>query len=329
MRKKILFAIPQSSAFTIPITQALISMGFDVYHFDYLKPNALSRSISVLVNKLHSSKFSSLYINIVNSQLLSVIKQIRPMYLFVIKGETLKSETLAKIKAEGIITINWFPDNIGLWNVLIKTAKDYQFYISVCEILTKELNKFGRPTLYLPVADVADQMREQIDKEYNLVFAGHKTLKRIDYLSHIADLGFNLWGYPHWKESSIASYYHDLLSVKDMKSIFRRSKIVVNVSTGEEGVPISIANLKNFEATGVGAFVLSEYSPALSKLFKEDKEMVFFKSKKELRQKAVYYLEHDKKRECIAEAGWIKTKKEHTYIHRMKKMFNYINNLYI
>lgn len=327
MQKRILFAVPQQAAFTSPINKAFRELGYEVFNFDYLKPDIVSRGLGVINNIFPWQQTTSrMYERQVNQQLLCAVSQISPQYLFVIKGETLTSGVLEKIKSQGVITINWYPDNIGSWGLIMKTARSYNYYISVCKYLTQKLNAAGRRTLYLPVADIADTSFKSTPKTYNLVFAGHKTQKRIEYFSTILDLGFTLWGYPHWQQSQLANYYKGLLSITEMKQSFRRAKIVVNVSTGEKGVLLSIANLKNFEATGVGTFVLSEYSTALAELFREDHEMVFFKSKQELRRKAIYYLRNGREREKIARAGWKRTRKDHTYKKRLMIIFNKITD---
>lgn len=327
MKKRVLFAIPQHAAFRNPISKAFRQLGMEVFYFDYLKPDFVSRGLGTLANILSNKRLAASFKQWVNKQLLQTITSLSPDYLFVIKGETIKADTIGKINTLKTSTINWFPDNVGSWNLLMQTARSYDHYISVCQYLTRKLNAVGRPTLYLPVADVADNKLTNLPKKYDLVFAGHKTRKREKYFAEILDLGFHLWGYPHWKESPVASHYRGLLTIPAMKQMFRYSKIVINVSTGEEGVPLSIANLKSFEATGVGAFVLSEYSPALAELFQENKEMVFFRTKEEMRKKAIYYLKRDALRQLIAVAGWRRTAKDHTYERRLRLLFDYIKTM--
>ncbi len=323
----LLFVSPKKSSFFVPMVTALQKMGFDVQHFDYLKPNKLASVLGFITNQLpKDGVFHPLFIAFINWRLLKNVQKNKPKYMLVIKGEVLAAQTIETITGWGVTTINWFPDNDSLWKLLIQTATSYSNYFSVCEYLTKKLNKHGIQAHYLPVADVADREIKKVTKKYSIVFVGHRTNRRIAFFSTIADLGFDLWGYKHWMETPLAPYYHKTLSVDELKDIYRQSKIIVNVSTGEEGAPVCIANLRNFEATGVGAFVLSEYNAALAELFREDKEMVFFRSKEELRRKAQYYLEHQQERETIAKRGWLRTKSDHTYIHRLRKLFSYVNH---
>ncbi len=325
MTYKILFAIPQQARFLSPISRALDELNYHVVHFDYLKPDFISSGLGMSKNILSSIRqMSNLYINWINDQLLLKIKQTHPHYFLTIKGETILPSTIKAINSLGIPTINWFPDNIGLWNFLITTAPYYQYYFSVCKHLTQVLNKIGRKTIYLPVAGEADTNFKVNYKNFDVVFVGHKTQRRIKYFSALKDYNFSLWGYSNWKNSPLMHFYNGELDQQQMKQVFRKSKIVINVSTGEEGIPVVIANLRNFESTGVGAFVLSEYNVALSQLFTENIEMVYFKSIVEMISKVDYFLKHEDLRNRIAYSGWLKTKNHHTYHDRIKKMFHYI-----
>jgi len=58
---------------------------------------------------------------------------------------------------------------------------------------------------------------------------------------------------------------------------------------------------------GSGLLTLSTRDNKLEELFEEDKEMVFFSSKEELLEKAIYYKKNDAKRQEIAKCGWEKS----------------------
>ncbi len=235
MSKKIIFAVPSYASFLKPITQALKALDFQVRHFDFQTPNITTRIISSVSNvcKLNNR---SIIQQSVNNHLIRLVCKYKPDYLLVIKGETLMAETINNINQLGVITINWFPDNIGLWKILIKTASEYKYYFSVCTVLTEKLNQIGRKTYYLPVAGCADKKLHNYPKKYDLVFAGHKTRKRLKYLDTIKDLGFTLFGYPHWRQTNLSYLYKGYLKNQQMLNVFRRSKIIVNVSTGEDGL---------------------------------------------------------------------------------------------
>jgi glycosyl transferase family 1 len=58
---------------------------------------------------------------------------------------------------------------------------------------------------------------------------------------------------------------------------------------------------------GSGLLTFSMRGNRLEELFAEDKEMIFFSSKEELLEKAIYYRQRDEERMRIAHAGWLKS----------------------
>jgi spore maturation protein CgeB len=84
-------------------------------------------------------------------------------------------------------------------------------------------------------------------------------------------------------------------------------------------------NYRTFETTGCGTFLLTNYTPGLERLFDIGKEIVIYDSIEDLDSKVKYYLENDKEREEIALAGYNRSRREHTYLERSKKLIEIIN----
>jgi len=78
----------------------------------------------------------------------------------------------------------------------------------------------------------------------------------------------------------------------DETSWLNHDEPLVNRIKGFKGRPIEIAIAKSF--------CLSEYSPAIERLFSPGLEIEFFYSKEELLEKVKYYLKHEEEREEIA-----------------------------
>jgi spore maturation protein CgeB len=81
-----------------------------------------------------------------------------------------------------------------------------------------------------------------------------------------------------------------------------------------------------FELSACGAFVISGYADDLENYYKENEEMVFYRSTEELIQKINYYLSHAEEREAIAGAGHERTIKDHTYEKRFREIFSKVLN---
>jgi len=84
-------------------------------------------------------------------------------------------------------------------------------------------------------------------------------------------------------------------------------------------------NYRTFETCGCGTFLLTNYTPNLEKLFDIGKEIVIYEDLNDLDEKVKYYLDNPQEREDIAELGYKRVKKEHTYFERCKKLIEIIN----
>jgi spore maturation protein CgeB len=78
-------------------------------------------------------------------------------------------------------------------------------------------------------------------------------------------------------------------------------------------------NMRLYEATGVGALLITDHKKNLSYIFEPGKEVITYRSPEECVEKIKYYLENEKEREKIAKAGQRRTLSEHTYLNRMKE----------
>jgi hypothetical protein len=65
---------------------------------------------------------------------------------------------------------------------------------------------------------------------------------------------------------------------------------------------------------GCGLLVCTERGFALETLFEENREMIFFSEKEELRDKLRYYVQHSDARQTIAQRGWVKA---HTHFNNL------------
>lgn len=101
--------------------------------------------------------------------------------------------------------------------------------------------------------------------------------------------------------------------------IFGQSKINLNISLRSivNGMP-----LRCFEIMGSGGFLLTSFAGDFEHFFVDGEDYVSFESIPDMLGKIDYYLSHDKEREEIARNGFLKVTAEHTYLDRVKEMFN-------
>lgn len=101
----------------------------------------------------------------------------------------------------------------------------------------------------------------------------------------------------------------------EMYRVLASSKIVIN-RHGEVAQGFT-NNMRCYEATGMGALLMTEESKNLSEIF-SDSEVVSYKGPRDLIDKIRYYLDHEEERAEIASRGQTRTLSEHTYRDRMK-----------
>jgi spore maturation protein CgeB len=113
------------------------------------------------------------------------------------------------------------------------------------------------------------------------------------------------------EESPIMRKYRGEAWGRDMFHVLARSKITVNQH-------IDIAenyanNMRLFEATGMGALLITDWKDNIAELYEPGKEVVCYRSTEECIALIRYYREHDAERAAIAAAGQRRTLKDHTY----------------
>jgi hypothetical protein len=142
---------------------------------------------------------------------------------------------------------------------------------------------------------------------------------REKYLKEIGDLGLNIWGTDGWKTSPLAHCFRGRSFGDQRFDIYGHSKIVIDINW--DIMPAEGLSNRPFEVTGSGAcFFVDLVREDIKRCYEEGREFVAFSDEKDLREKVKYYLEHDKEREKIAEAGYKKTLAQHTYLNRVEQL---------
>jgi spore maturation protein CgeB len=111
----------------------------------------------------------------------------------------------------------------------------------------------------------------------------------------------------------------------DMYQVLRRSRITLNshidMAAREAG------NMRLFEATGVGAFLLTDFKDNLQTLFAPDREVAVWRSIDDCLKVIGRYIGDDSGRAAIAHAGHSRTITQHTYRHRAAEILGLIEDM--
>jgi len=122
---------------------------------------------------------------------------------------------------------------------------------------------------------------------------------------------------PLWK------HYRGTAYGRKMFEILASSRITLN----HHGDVLPYANnMRLYEATGVGALLVTDYKANLPDLFVLDQEVVAYENAESCVDLITYYIEHPAEAEKIARAGQARTLKDHTYHQRMQEVTAFIQD---
>src|ERR1700722_17808555 len=111
----------------------------------------------------------------------------------------------------------------------------------------------------------------------------------------------------------------------DMYQVLRRSRITLNSHIDLAGR--EAGNMRLFEATGVGAFLLTDFKDNLDTLFAPEREAAVWRSIDECIAAIDHHLGDDRGRAEIARAGQARTMSQHTYLHRTAQILGFIDGM--
>jgi spore maturation protein CgeB len=111
----------------------------------------------------------------------------------------------------------------------------------------------------------------------------------------------------------------------EMYQALRRSKITLNSHIDMAGR--EAGNMRLFEATGVGCYLLTDYKDNLHTLFEPDREVAVWRSVEDCLAAIDRALDDAKGRAAIAAAGQGRTMAQHTYRHRAAEILGFVGQI--
>ena len=126
------------------------------------------------------------------------------------------------------------------------------------------------------------------------------------------------WRKPLTIQDRYPDRFHDPVFGLNNFEILGRSRITLNkhIDCAENYA----GNARLFEATGMGACLLTDWKVNLEEIFEPDVEVVTYRSHEECSEKARYLLDHERERQDIGAAGQLRIMKDHTYAQRALRL---------
>lgn len=165
----------------------------------------------------------------------------------------------------------------------------------------------------------------KVEKDIQASFVGGisrhhgKAIPVLEYLAKTTPIQFFGYGADALdRNSPILPKHHGEVWGLDMYRALARSRITLNrhINVAENYAN----NMRLYEATGVGALLITDCKENLAELFEIGKEVVCYSSQEEAAELIRHYLVHPEEAEAIAMAGQARTLREHTYQRRMEEL---------
>lgn len=115
--------------------------------------------------------------------------------------------------------------------------------------------------------------------------------------------------------------YPPVNAMTEQLKVFQSSGVNLNVTLRsiESGVPLRV-----FDILSVGGFVLTDYRKDAEELFREDEEIVMFRTPEEMMEKLAFYTTHETERKRIAKNGHRRARAEYSYERMLEEILQKI-----
>jgi len=223
------------------------------------------------------------------------------------------------------------PIVVGQTGMLPSPSADWNVYdlmISQLPAVVRSLRAFGVRAEVNHLAfepAILDALPEAPPVDTDISFVGTVSVdhqQRISLLEAVAErYDLKLWGNPPQAlraNSPLHRCFQGEVWGLDMYQVLRRSRITLNshidLAGGEAG------NMRLFEATGVGCFLLTDFKDNLDTLFAPGAEVAAWRSIGDCLSLVEQYLADENARDTIARAGQARTLSQHTYRQRTSEI---------
>jgi len=211
----------------------------------------------------------------------------------------------------------------------------YDLMISQLPTTVKSLRALGVRAEVCQLAfepGILDVLPEQPTVDIDVSFVGTVSVdhqQRIALLEAVARrYDLKLWGNRPQAlpaSSPLHRCYQGEVWGADMYQVLRRSRITLNSHIDMAGN--EAGNMRLFEATGVGTFLLTDFKDNLDSLFAPGGEVAVWRSIDDCLAGIGRYLGDEAVRTAIARAGHERTMAQHTYRHRATEILAFANEV--
>jgi hypothetical protein len=301
----------------------------------YCLASAFRNGLGVTATRVANRLAPAALLRRFNEKLLTDLSEMQLDLALVLKGERIAPATIAELRRRtGAAWLNFFPDdpfsdvrsNRLAYGPGTLGAYDHCFTFARHLIAEYRTSGVERVT-WLPFARDPDQHRpvsRTAAPEFDLVFVGNLDKVRVQWLEGVA-ASFN-----------VAIFGEHTRAAVPRESILRKATFLpaaygaaLSRTLARGAVSLNVMrhqnrfshNMRSFESLACGAFTLSQRTPELGTMFREDVEVAFASTPQELPGRVDYWLSHAPERERIAAAGFRRVEND-TYEERARTVLS-------
>lgn len=305
--------------------EPLVAMGHDVEYFDFMELHRQHGPVQM------------------TKMLLDKVRSLKPDLVFVfLFTDQFDHETLKRLRTEtSVPSVNWFADDHWRFESFTRHWADcFTYAVTTDAASMKRYRDAGHQHAILSQWGVNHHryVKRGTPLKFDVSFVGQSYGDRRSVIEAVRERGFDVTVRgTHWD----IRLYHRILrkarlmstaafdavvnrtriDQEEMIEMFCSSRINLNMTASSRAGQRNQIKGRTFEIPGCGGFQLSEYADRISEFFVPDKEIVCYATTDEMIDKIAYYLEHDTERSVIAEAGYQRAMRDHTYEQRFHELF--------
>jgi spore maturation protein CgeB len=254
-------------------------------------------------------------------------------------------EQIDGIRNMGIPAVIWFVDDPYVTDLTVKIAPHYDYVFTHERSCLPLYQSIGCAHVYhLPLAAHFGLFKPMpVPREYrsDICFIGIAFWNRVQLFDEIAPylqdkkvlIGGSLWErmthYP-----MLQRFVHDgWIEVPETVKYYNGAKIVINLHRTTEAGKDNLnginwaaesINPRTFEMAACGTLQLTDLRGELPEHYSIGSEIAVFQNAEQLIQQIDYYLTHDRERLEVAARGYRRTKNDHTFENRIRKLLDII-----
>ncbi len=331
-----------SLSISVYVQNALRKMGYQVTYLDFSPYEKLYFNINKGIKNEHNKNILlNNFSNLLSKYAVAKVADIDPDLVLALAQAPLASEDLEIIRQAGIPTAMWFVENYRMLTYWKQMARHYDYFFIIQKgAFEEELRKMGIERFcYVPVAADLDihkpmELPPEEARRYgsDVSFMGAAYTNRRNAFARLANYNFKIWG-SGWDQAggAILEKVQEggrWVTTEETVKIYNASKINLNLHSSiyfrSTSGDHDFINPRTFEIAACKGFQLVDKRAFLDEMFDIGTEIAVFQNEEELTELINYFLTNEKERKEIAEEGYKRVQRDHSYVHRMERILNFI-----